>query len=226
MRRRRCLRSPSSFLPSSSPRACFFGGDRWNLGNELPRSGILWVFGFITGLFSSLVGVSGGAVSNAVLTLYGQPMQRAVATSAGVGVPITIAGTIGYILAGLRHMSGAAAAVDRLRVADRPRADGAGVELHRELWRAACALDAAAQAGDRLRYLAAAGRVKVFDQPILGLGLNYARRCGVIDPPPARYDRRQCPSVTSAFGARPTWSGILLGIFRSIMTDGVDKVGH
>ncbi len=81
----------------------FFGGDRWNLGNELPRSGILWVFGFITGLFSSLVGVSGGAVSNAVLTLYGQPMQRAVATSAGVGVPITIAGTIGYILAGLRH---------------------------------------------------------------------------------------------------------------------------
>ena len=61
--------------------------------------------GFITGLFSSLVGVSGGAVSNAVLTLYGQPMQRAVATSAGVGVPITIAGTIGYMLAGWRHMS-------------------------------------------------------------------------------------------------------------------------
>jgi uncharacterized membrane protein YfcA len=82
----------------------FFGGDRWNLGTELPRNVILWVYGFITGLFSSLVGVSGGAVSNAVLTLYGQPMQRAVATSAGVGVPITIAGTIGYILAGLRHM--------------------------------------------------------------------------------------------------------------------------
>jgi uncharacterized membrane protein YfcA len=56
-------------------------------------------------LFSSLVGVSGGAVSNAVLTLYGQPMQRAVATSAGVGVPITVAGTIGYMLAGWRHMS-------------------------------------------------------------------------------------------------------------------------
>jgi uncharacterized protein len=83
----------------------FFGGDRWNLGNELPRGPILPFFGFVTGLFSSLVGVSGGAVSNAVLTLYGQPMQRAVATSAGIGVPITIAGTIGYVLAGLRHMS-------------------------------------------------------------------------------------------------------------------------
>ncbi|HZT26016.1 MAG TPA: sulfite exporter TauE/SafE family protein [Pseudolabrys sp.] len=81
-----------------------FGGDRWTLGTELPRGPLLTFFGFITGLFSSLVGVSGGAVSNAVLTLYGETMQRAVATSAGVGVPITIAGTIGYMLAGWRHM--------------------------------------------------------------------------------------------------------------------------
>jgi len=83
----------------------FFGGDRWSLGTELPKGFILKVYGFVTGLFSSLVGVSGGAVSNAVLTLYGQPMQRAVATSSGIGVPITIAGTAGYILAGLRHMA-------------------------------------------------------------------------------------------------------------------------
>jgi uncharacterized membrane protein YfcA len=81
-----------------------FGTDRWSLGSELPSRGPLTFYGFITGLFSSLVGVSGGAVSNAVLTLYGQPMQRAVATSAGIGVPITIAGTIGYVLAGWRHM--------------------------------------------------------------------------------------------------------------------------
>jgi uncharacterized membrane protein YfcA len=81
------------------------GADRLSLGKELPGRGLLRFIGFITGLFSSLVGVSGGAVSNAVLTLYGQPMQRAVATSAGVGVPITVAGTIGYMLAGWRHMS-------------------------------------------------------------------------------------------------------------------------
>ncbi len=81
------------------------GSERWSLGKELPGRGVLTVFGLVTGLFSSLVGVSGGAVSNAVLTLYGQPMQRAVATSAGVGVPITIAGTIGYMLAGWRHMA-------------------------------------------------------------------------------------------------------------------------
>jgi uncharacterized protein len=82
-----------------------FGGDRWSLGTELPGRGLQGVFGFITGLFASLVGVSGGAVSNAVLTLYGRTMQQAVATSAGIGVPITVVGTIGYMLAGWRHMA-------------------------------------------------------------------------------------------------------------------------
>jgi uncharacterized protein len=82
-----------------------FGGAHSSLGTKLPARGLLTFYGFITGLFSSLVGVSGGAVSNAVLTLYGQPMQRAVATSAGIGVPITIAGTIGYMLAGWPHMA-------------------------------------------------------------------------------------------------------------------------
>lgn len=82
-----------------------FGTERWNLGNELPGRGTLTFYGFITGLIASLVGVSGGSVSNAVLTLYGQSMQRAVATSAGIGVPITIAGTLGYMLAGWPHMT-------------------------------------------------------------------------------------------------------------------------
>jgi len=82
-----------------------YGGERWKLGTELPGRWLLSVYGFITGLFSSLVGVSGGAISNAVLTLYGRPMHEAVGTSAGVGVPITIAGTIGYMLAGWPHMA-------------------------------------------------------------------------------------------------------------------------
>ena len=82
-----------------------FGTDRWILGNELPRRRFLAFFGFLTGLISSLVGVSGGSVSNAVLTFYGRSMQQAVATSAGIGVPITIAGTIGYMLAGWPYMA-------------------------------------------------------------------------------------------------------------------------
>ena len=82
-----------------------FGGDRWNFGRELPGRGLLACVGFIMGLMSSLVGVSGGAISNAFLTLYGQSMQRAVATSAGIGVPITIVGTAGYVIAGWPHIA-------------------------------------------------------------------------------------------------------------------------
>jgi uncharacterized membrane protein YfcA len=82
-----------------------FGGDRWQLGTGLPGRPMLAVYGLITGLVSSLVGVSGGAIANTVLTLYGKKMQVAVGTAAGVGAPITIAGTIGYVLAGWPHMA-------------------------------------------------------------------------------------------------------------------------
>jgi uncharacterized membrane protein YfcA len=80
-----------------------FAGDRWNLGTDLPGTVPMTFYGFGIGLGSSLMGVSGGSLSNIVLTLYGKPIHNAVATSAGLGVPITIVGTLGYILAGLPH---------------------------------------------------------------------------------------------------------------------------
>jgi len=40
-----------------------------------------------------------------IQTLYGKPLHNAVATSAGLGVPITIAGTIGLALAGWPQMA-------------------------------------------------------------------------------------------------------------------------
>jgi len=80
-----------------------FAGDRWNLGTELPGPLPMTCYGFGIGLAGSLMGVSGGSLSNIVLTLYGKSIHSAVATSAGLGVPITIVGTIGYVLAGLPH---------------------------------------------------------------------------------------------------------------------------
>jgi len=80
-----------------------FAGDRLNLGTDLPGPVPMTLYGFIVGLAGSLMGVSGGSLSNIVLTLYGKPIHNAVATSAGLGVPITIVGTLGYILAGLPH---------------------------------------------------------------------------------------------------------------------------
>jgi uncharacterized membrane protein YfcA len=75
-------------------------GDRWNLGTDLPGPVPMRLYGFIIGLTSSLMGVSGGSLSNMGLTLYGKSIHQAVATSAGLGGPITIVGTLGYILAG------------------------------------------------------------------------------------------------------------------------------
>jgi len=77
------------------------GGDSWRIADHLPGRIAMAGYGCIIGLASSLMGVSGGSVSNVILTLYGVQIHNAVATSAAVGVPITIAGTIGYILAGI-----------------------------------------------------------------------------------------------------------------------------
>ena len=114
-----------------------FAGDRWNLGTELPGPVPMTAYGFGIGLAGSLMGVSGGSLSNIVLTLYGKSIHQAVATSAGLGVPITIVGTLGYMLAGLPHQALVAAAVARLRFADRRSGNGAGIEFRRTLWRKA-----------------------------------------------------------------------------------------
>ena len=78
-----------------------FGDETWRIANELPGRIAMTGYGFVVGLCAALMGVSAGSVSNMILTLYGKPIHNAVATSAGLGVPITIAGTIGYMLAGL-----------------------------------------------------------------------------------------------------------------------------
>jgi uncharacterized protein len=82
-----------------------FGRETWRLADDLPGPAGMAAYGVFVGLAASLMGISGGSVSNMILTLYGKPIHKAVATSAGLGVPITVAGTIGYILAGLPQQS-------------------------------------------------------------------------------------------------------------------------
>jgi uncharacterized protein len=77
------------------------GRDDWRIADDLPKGRALRGYGFFVGLSSALMGVSGGSVSNMILTLHGKTLHRAVATSAGLGVPITIAGTVGFMVAGL-----------------------------------------------------------------------------------------------------------------------------
>jgi len=62
---------------------------------------IAWAgFGGGIGLLSGLVGIGGGSLTVPLLLHYGQPITRAVATSAAVGLPIALFGTAGYIVAG------------------------------------------------------------------------------------------------------------------------------
>ncbi len=81
------------------------GREGWRLADDLPGRAGMTAYGFFVGLAASLMGISGGSISNMILTLHGVPMHKAVATSAGLGVPITIAGTIGYLLAGLPYQA-------------------------------------------------------------------------------------------------------------------------
>ena len=82
-----------------------FAQDRWRLGDDLPTHPLARLYGLAVGLMASLTGVSGGSLCTMVLTLYGKPIHQAVATSAGIVVPITLAGTLGYMLAGLPHQT-------------------------------------------------------------------------------------------------------------------------
>lgn len=81
------------------------GTDTWRLSDALPGRPAMIGYGFAIGLGSSLMGISGGSLATMVLTLHGKPIHNAVATSAGVGVPIAIAGTLGYMAAGLPYQA-------------------------------------------------------------------------------------------------------------------------
>ncbi|HEY7302451.1 MAG TPA: sulfite exporter TauE/SafE family protein [Xanthobacteraceae bacterium] len=77
------------------------GRDDLRIADDLPKGAANAMYGYLIGLAASLMGISGGSISNMILTLHGKSIHRSVATSAGLGVPITIAGAIGYMLAGL-----------------------------------------------------------------------------------------------------------------------------
>ncbi len=78
-----------------------FGRDGWRFAVDLPGRAGMAGYGFFVGLAASLMGISGGSIANMILTLHGKPIHNAIATSAALGVPITVVGAIGYVLAGL-----------------------------------------------------------------------------------------------------------------------------
>ena len=77
------------------------GRSDWRLGDDLPGPGPMRIYGFFVGLCSSMMGVGGGAITNMIMALYNRPIHNSVATAAGLGVPISVCGSVGFMLAGL-----------------------------------------------------------------------------------------------------------------------------
>ncbi len=95
-----------ALIASAIASKLLLGRESWRLGSSLPsRAPVMAGYGAAIGLAASLMGVSGGSLAAIVLTLYGKPIHNAVATSAALGVPIAIAGSMGYVLAGLPHQA-------------------------------------------------------------------------------------------------------------------------
>lgn len=72
----------------------------WRLGGSLPDNPLRSLVGVVIGFLSTLMGIGGGVLNSTFMTLFGSPMHRAVATSSGVGVLISIPGLAGYVWAG------------------------------------------------------------------------------------------------------------------------------
>ncbi|MDI7864904.1 sulfite exporter TauE/SafE family protein [Rhizobiaceae bacterium n13] len=77
-----------------------FNRESWRLGSDLPPNPAKFLVGTGIGVLSGLMGVGGGVLNNTFMSLYGRTMHQAVATSAGVGVLISIPGLFGYVWAG------------------------------------------------------------------------------------------------------------------------------
>lgn len=67
-----------------------------DLPGALGTSGV----GGVIGLVSSFVGIGGGTLSVPFMAFCNVPMHTAVGTSAAIGFPIAVAGTLGYIVGG------------------------------------------------------------------------------------------------------------------------------
>jgi uncharacterized protein len=73
------------------------------VGQEVPRR-LRLPYGLTIGLSASLIGIGGGILSNMIMTFHGRAIHESVATSAGVGVMVSIPGALGYMAAGWDRM--------------------------------------------------------------------------------------------------------------------------
>lgn len=71
------------------------------IAEEVPSGLLMPAIPAGIGAVSSMMGIGGGTLSVAILTLFNQPIHRAVGTAALFGLVISLPGTLGFMLAGL-----------------------------------------------------------------------------------------------------------------------------
>ena len=69
---------------------------------SLPSKGQQMTAGAVIGIASAIFGIGGGSITVPYLTRYGVVMQKAVGTSAACGLPIAIAGALGFMIFGMQ----------------------------------------------------------------------------------------------------------------------------
>ncbi len=72
----------------------------WGKHRDLPGRVGMMLAGILIGTISSIVGIGGGSMTVPYLHWNGVDMRNAVATSSACGMPIALAGTVGFILTG------------------------------------------------------------------------------------------------------------------------------
>ena len=71
-----------------------------NLTDAVPRGPLVSAIPTAIGCFSSMMGIGGGTFSVMTLTLFNEPIHRAVGTAALFGLIISLPGTVGFIATG------------------------------------------------------------------------------------------------------------------------------
>ena len=71
-----------------------------NLTEDVPRGPLMPIIPTAIGCLSSMMGIGGGTFSVMTLTLFNQPIHRAVGTEALLGLVISLPGTLGFVAAG------------------------------------------------------------------------------------------------------------------------------
>lgn len=74
-----------------------FGRQSWRIAEAMPVGPVRAAQSSVLGFLSVLMGIGGGSFGVPLMTLYGVPIHRAVATASGFGVTIAVPSVIGFL---------------------------------------------------------------------------------------------------------------------------------